>query len=140
MNTSFKPRHFLLLVLALVAGFASGCKREDSAVPVPTGATSTSTASTAFTERLNSALAISDSIKRDGALAVIADSAAQAGDATVVQRAVAQISDSIQRDAATESSALALAKAGKLGDAVKLARTMSDSIKRDSVLSKLARP
>jgi len=93
----------------------------------------------ALNGRLEAALGLTDSDKRDVALVKVAEDAATAGEAEVVKKALSRVTDSSKKDEAAEYCALKLAKAGKGPEAAEVAKTITDSAKRDSVLSKLAK-
>ena len=127
----------LLLSLATLLTVATGCGDRNS--PPPAAASSpTTSAATQPNGRLTAALAIRDVLKRDAALTVVANAAAQDGDVASAKSALLEIRDRIKQDDAATAAALTLAKIGKHNDAPTLALLISDTIKRDDTLSKLA--
>lgn len=141
MNISRILRLPFLLGLTASLCLAAGCKdRQASSPGAPTSPASSAANSdaTQADARLQAALAISDTVKRDAALRAVADLAAQVGDAPTVRKAVLQIGNTVNKDAAADTSAMALAKAGKRAEAAEIARMMSNTTKRDDTLLKLA--
>ena len=116
---------------------AEGCGDRNSLAPAAASPPTTS-AATQPNGRLTAALAIRDFLKRDAALTVVANAAAQDGDVASAKSALLEIRDRIKKDNMASAAALTLAKAGKHNDAPTLALLISDTIKRDDTLSKLA--
>ena len=115
---------FILFVMCLALGCSSSTSNQTPE---------------ALNGRLEAALALTDTGKRDGALVKVAEDAASAGQAEVVKKALSRVTDIGKRDDAAENCALKLAKAGKGAEAADVAKTITDSGKRDSTLSKLAK-
>lgn len=135
---SFRARRQpVLLSLAILLFVTAGCGDRNSSPP-DIGNSPPHSASAQLSGRLTAALAISDVLKRDAALAVVADAAAQDGNVATAKSALLEIRDRIKKDDAAIAAALALAKAGKGNDAPTIALLISDTIKRDNTLSKLA--
>ena len=133
----FALKCLLPIKLSALLVVATGCGDRNSPPSDAANPPQTS-AATQPNGRLTAALAIRDVLKRDAALTVVANAAAQDGDVASAKSALLEIRDRIKQDDAATAAALTLAKIGKHNDAPTLALLISDTIKRDDTLSKLA--
>ena len=115
-----------LLCVILVAGVAGsgGCDREDSPG--------------ALADRVEAALAISNSPQKDQALQQVAEDAAEAGEGEIVRKALSGMNNGPQRDQAAQQCAHSLAKAGRRSEAVEIAKMIANSPQRDQLLQQLS--
>jgi hypothetical protein len=117
----------LMGVLPLI--FALGCGGADSPRPEAGG----------LSGRLGAAKEIRDPVERDKAFAQLARDAGDAGDASVVEQALAATRDPDLRDKAAYSAALRLSKGGKTEGATATAKSIRDPVLRDKALAKIAK-
>jgi hypothetical protein len=89
--------------------------------------------------KLNTALAVSDELQRDAALAYVVREAAAVGEVEVVKTALGRMGDRAAVDAAAKSAALALLEAGMPAQANEVAGLIEDGPTREDVLSRLAK-
>jgi hypothetical protein len=92
-----------------------------------------------FAARVEAALAINDFALRNATLASLANDAAAAGDAEVVNSCLANINDFALRNTTAHSAAMSLARAGKMQAATDVAKSINDFNLRNRALSSLAK-
>jgi hypothetical protein len=99
---------------------------------------SATNSSTEFEKRFAAAQAILAFPERDEALAAIAHDAAQAGDAALTKKVLAEITAFTTRDDAIRDAVRELVKKGLRTEALEIARTITAFPTRDAVLRELA--
>ena len=91
-----------------------------------------------FLGKLEAALAISDRVTRDTALAKLAAEAAAEGEAKVVTIALSKINDAHTKDRTAATCVDVLIQAGKSHEATEVAKSIANSSTRDSALTRVA--
>jgi hypothetical protein len=128
----------LVLVGVLLAGCESGVGTVSVRTVGPAPAEPVGDAGDRFALRLEAALAMSNAFERNDVLEKLAVSAAEAGQADVVKKCLAELSNAFTRNETAGRCALLLARAGQGVAAIAVAREISNTFERDDVLKKLA--
>jgi hypothetical protein len=110
------------------------CSGKDSEAPKGDGSGKASLSS-----RYEAARTISNSARKDEALAAVAVDAAREGDAAVVKKCIQSISATTAKDEAAFSAAVALAKNDKGQEAKEVAQMISNVARKDEALAKIAK-
>ncbi|MEM7232367.1 MAG: hypothetical protein AAF517_09345, partial [Planctomycetota bacterium] len=129
-QNSVGTMHRILIVsVALVLGLSVGCQ---------TTLVERSTSANNYRGRLAAASKISDTSRKNAAIAKVARLAAEAGHGDIARDAIAKISYSAVRNDAAADVAVVLARAGQSVEALQVAELIRDIATRNRTLERIA--